>query len=110
MSIAHQLIWILVSESKSGEDDSHGPATSTRSSGATTDDGGRPGIVSRLDLNPVDAAGKKGGDGPSTGHGFQKLMKGRDTLPTKAVALMRRIIGTFPPTARALLELQVGCS
>jgi hypothetical protein len=111
MAIAHQLIWLLVSESKSGdEDEAHGPVASARAPGATAvadDAASGAGIVSRLDLRSPDE--KKQGvssRGPALGHGFQKQLKGRDTLPAKTVTLMRRIIDTFPPTARALLELQ----
>ena len=115
MTIAHQLIWLLVSESKAGGDDHMHGSGAAAGGGASALGKGAQGIVSNLNLDSLVQQDGQGASAhsldddpaPSQGHGFQRQLPGHDSLPARAVALMRRIVETFPPTARALFELQV---
>lgn len=113
MAIAHQLIWLLLSESKAGGEGGHGregAAAAGGGGGAAAGAKSGEGIVSSLSLDAVEDVGGGAPDDdapPARGHGFQHQLPGHDTLPGRAVSLMRRVVETFPPTARALFELQV---
>lgn len=122
MLVAHQLIWLLVSESKDSNEDKHGhghapaapvsssPAASNAAAGAGGDTNGNAGLQDSLNNEPGMAAlGLSSPSSPgaaSASHGFQHHLKGPDPLPTKAINLTRRIVATFPATAKAMFELQ----
>jgi hypothetical protein len=101
MLVAHQLIWLLVSESKHDNGkDAHRPTPVSE---------GSVQIVSELSLQrdaSEPATRELAEDSSLLNHGFQKQIKGLDPLPSKATILTNRIISTFPPTARSLFELQ----